>query len=195
VSGKMRHNVFRLWPLAIVAVGFVLYWYSLRRTLATHDDFPWYYAAGQGVMIPKGKDAWYVISPKLLPTFSWMRDLAYQQAFTIAYVTAVVSFWLLMRRLLQRLSEIPCTVICVAVVSGVAWIDVLRLGNMGGLLAFAVTTPLGAVLAMLYKPYLVVFVVLHAATFAVRSSAKGANMEDQLSICRLDGRCSGGDET
>lgn len=183
VLGRRRIDAGKLWPLAVLFVAIVLYRYSLRRTLGCGNDFPVYYAAGQGRMVWGNGEGYYVYSERLLPAFAWMRRLTYQQAFTVSYVASVVSFWLLMRRLFRCFSAYPVTVCVAAVVAGVAWIDVLRLQNIGGLLAFACLSPVGSLLAGCVKPYLLGFVVVHAAIACHRRRrCEGAAVEAELLV-------------
>jgi hypothetical protein len=161
-----------MWKWAVVLlVAALLFPYCLERTQEKGYDFPIYYRAGQGDISPDFNRGAYVYSHKTAPIFGPLSRLPYPLAFGVFYVATWASLIALYRRLGSRLRAFPVLGASCAIIGGGAAFIILRCGNVTGMLAILVTTPVGAVLAMCVKPYLGAFVLLHAAIICARSTA------------------------
>lgn len=120
--------------------------HSLDRIHALGYDFPFYWLAGQGIT-----GDWYVWSEYVRWTFVPLSWFSLDAAFVLSYILMVLCWLDFARRfpVLGFLATYP-------------FLLGLELGQQTLLLAWLCLYPMGAVAAMCYKPYLIVFVALHA---------------------------------
>ena len=133
-----------------VAVGLTAgawFWHCYERNLTLGYDFAIYYLAGGGTFTP----GWVYADP--LAYFFWPLSLPpFPLAFGVWYLVLALSWYGLARRLplwLFLLSFYPALL-------------GLETANVTLLLEWACLSPLGTVLASVFKPYLGLFVLLHA---------------------------------
>jgi hypothetical protein len=137
--------LFRALPIWLTALLWFPHCYD--RNLLLGYDFPIYYLAGQGVFVP----GWAYADP-VAYLFWPLSLLPYPLAYAVWYGLLTGAWYSLAKRLPLWL----------AVLSLYPGLLALETSNVTLLLAWACLTPLGAVLASLVKPYLAVFVALHA---------------------------------
>lgn len=155
----MRRSI--VFALVVIA----LFPYSLERTVRLGYDYPIYYNAGRGDLSHDFTVGAWVYSDRLAVDFEPLAKLKYPHSFGLFYFATAVAVFLLVRRLFPSRNEHPVLSVVGAILLGGAAFIILRCGNVTGILALLVTNPLGSVLAMCVKPYLAVFVVVHAAGF------------------------------
>lgn len=155
----MRH-----WPIiAVIILAAVSFRPAMERTLAEGHDFPIYYAVAHGEHLQgEGVSGW-VYNDKTAVVFSPFKAVSYEVAYGIMYAISLASLFLVWRRMRHLRRRYPAVGWLATVAFGFMGAIVIRLGNIDLVLALAVTTPLGAVLAGCIKPYLLLFVLLHAA--------------------------------
>ena len=153
--------------VAAWVIGAALFYpHALQVSLEKGYDFPVYYAAAFGDYysgIGEHPRSPWVYSERLMPLLKPLKGLGYEVGFAIMYVANALALLGLWGALGYARRRYPILGWSATVGAGIVWFVVLRLGNVLGVLAFACATPVGAVLAACVKPYLVSFVLLHAA--------------------------------
>lgn len=138
---------------AVVAVAFAIYG-SSRWT-----DYVAYASAKESLG--------YVYSEKV----SWLWA-PYRGAGSAGYwiwaATVFAGWYALTRKAFRLIANYPVTACAATALCGICLPSLCGCWNVAGVLALACTTPVGALLAMCIKPYLVVFVVLHASAICNR---------------------------
>jgi hypothetical protein len=143
--------------VAIVLVSFAWFPHSLNRVMELGYDFPVYYRAAQGAVEP----AW-VYSDHLRVLFLPFTLLPLPVAFGAFYGLSVLVWLDIWRRnwFLAILGTYPMLL-------------ALELGQVAPILAWLCLSLPGSILAACFKPYLGVFVIIHALLRAARIHRTG----------------------
>lgn len=150
----------------IIVLSFAWLPHSLERVRALGYDFTIYWLAGQGVFRPD-----WVYSDNLAILLRPLGALPHDVGFAVLYSLSVLAWLAFAGRvpLLAGLATYPMLLS-------------LELGQVTPILAWLCLSPFGSVVAAWFKPYLVIFVVLHAVAWAVRARAvrSGYRLSDIL---------------
>ena len=142
------------WFIIILSVAW--FPHSLERIHALGYDFPIFYEAGRGHLM-----AGWVYSNHLAFVFTPLTLLPLDTAFALWYLLSV-SVWVSLAKrswLFGMFATYPMLLS-------------LELGASAPIFAWLCLFPFGAFVAMLFKPYLVVFVLLHAVSFTISEHRK-----------------------
>ena len=137
----------------IIVLSFAWFPHSLARVKELGYDFTIYWLAGQGIF-----RADWVYSNHLAVVFAPLGALPHDVGFAVLYAGCVLA-WLALGHLSPTL----------AVLATYPFLLSLELGQIAPILAWLCLSPLGSLVAAWFKPYLVVFVILHAVAFTVRA--------------------------
>jgi hypothetical protein len=137
--------------ITIILVATCWFPHSLERTTELGYDFPIYYRQALGM-----EDEGWLYAEYIVWVFRPLTLLDHGNAFLLFYALTVLAWVRVTARIdswfLWAASFYPMLLI-------------LELGNVAGILAYLVLTPLGSLLAGLCKPYLLVFSAFHAIRF------------------------------
>jgi hypothetical protein len=147
---------------------------ALTAWLGNMEDYAAYTGMGDRPYVYSERVRW-VFAPLAAPGGFWA---------WVAVVTA--SGMYVMRRVVRAIPRYPVAGVAATVFTGIALISLFRCLNVAGLLAVLCLSPMGSVLAMCVKPYLCVFVVLHAAIICYE------RQPDQVSALEVQPAVSGG---
>jgi hypothetical protein len=139
----------------IILVSFAWFPHSLERVHRLGYDFTIYWMAGQGVL-----RADWVYSDHLAPVFLALGALPHDVGFAVLYSLSVLAW-------LSFAGRVPG----LALLAAYPMLLSLELGQITPVLAWLCLSPLGSIVAAWFKPYLAVFVVVHAVVWTNRARA------------------------
>ena len=174
VSRLSRDPTRLLYVVALFVYVMALYPAILERTEQAGFDAPIYYAVGRGftdytVFNGRGEEIGFIYSERTLPVWRLWAKLSYPTALAVLVLGSAFGIAATGGRVLAARGRYPRLVWFVALAVGIKASDTVQGGNISGLLAGLCLTPWGALLAGCIKPYLFVFVVLHAALAQART--------------------------
>ncbi len=148
------------WVIILISAGW--FPHSLEKVTRLGYDWGIYYRAGQGNF----GGGWYYndMVGWLFRPFTWFTE---GFSFVLWYILLVWS-WVGLQRKLDT-----CGVgVLGSILVAYSMLLCLEVGQIAPILAWACLTPLGAVCSMLVKPYMFMFVLIHAALYWYRAGGK-----------------------
>jgi hypothetical protein len=173
----------RFWWAPLVAIAALYGYYAYRNS--AYDYNIYYWAARGELFVPDGEcigpipinadgeksEGFYVYSSKttwLFKPLTWGNRAV---SFAAYYAVLLAAYIGIINVCFRHFGRYPVACFAAAVATGAGLHSTLHYGNVAALLAFACLTPLGTLLAMCIKPYLGVFLLLHAAVYCARHNA------------------------